>query len=420
MKSSVEFANVLEREFGAGSVSVRSSPWTGGAPAAHVAPGEEAALPEILRWASTERVGVVPAGGGTEARCGEPGEAAPLVLDMTRCSRIVDHQIEDLVFTAEAGVTLDSAKKAAAAAGHDVPLSAPFPARATLGGIVAAGADGPAAASYGRTRDQVLGLSVAHADGRWTRAGGRVVKNVTGYDLVRLCTGSRGSLGVIARLTLRLRPVEPFRGGVRAVFADWTRAAEAARRIRDEHPTVFSLHIGVLPPWSALCAGGRVALAAGIRGEEEYGAAMGSEVAGGLAGAMDVEAGCSDPLADLEAAEPDLEGGLRLRALPGDGPVLLAASLEGRPPESPWVFDALAGRLLLSPDPSRSAGEEEAALAGRLGDLDFRADRPADPRFHRRVEQLFPRSVPAGRALMRAVAAALDPAGVLMPGRADF
>ena len=122
-----------------------------------------------------------------------------------RMNRIVEHEAQDLTVTCEAGCTLADVQAAVGAHGQRLALEVAAPERATVGGIVAAAADGFIQAAFGPVRDQVLGVQVVLPNGDVVRAGGRVVKNVTGYDLTKLFTGSRGRLGFITEVTFRLR-----------------------------------------------------------------------------------------------------------------------------------------------------------------------------------------------------------------------
>ena len=161
---------------------------------------------EVLRLAESERWTVAPAGACTWLDAGEAREPANVVLKTTRMSRLVEHEPADLVATAEAGLTLAEFNREVGRAGQWLPLDPPGAEVATLGGVVATGAAGAQALGYGAPRSHVLGMRVGLAGGRLIRAGGRVVKNVAGYDLCKLFTGSHGTLGVILEITFRLRP----------------------------------------------------------------------------------------------------------------------------------------------------------------------------------------------------------------------
>ena len=130
-----------------------------------------------------------------------------LILSTRRMAKMIRHEPADLVATAEAGITLNDFQRQLAERGQWLPVDPPDDGTATLGGIVAAGLGGPLTSGYGALRSFVIGLRAVLADGRSIKAGGKVVKNVAGYDLCKLFTGSCGSLGVITEVTFKLRPL---------------------------------------------------------------------------------------------------------------------------------------------------------------------------------------------------------------------
>jgi glycolate oxidase FAD binding subunit len=148
---------------------------------------------------------VVTIGGGTRIGQGNPPESVDLLVMTGRLDRIVEHAAGDLVVTVQPGVRLHELQEALAPSGQWLALD-PAGEDATVGGIVAAAASGPRRLRWGTPRDFLIGLSVVLADGTVARSGGKVVKNVAGYDLGKLFAGSFGSLGVIAECTLRLHP----------------------------------------------------------------------------------------------------------------------------------------------------------------------------------------------------------------------
>jgi glycolate oxidase FAD binding subunit len=152
-----------------------------------------------------------------------------LVLDLSRCNRLLDYQPGDMTVTAEAGIPLAALQRELATKGQFVPLEAPLPERSTIGGILAANPSGPLRSTYGLTRDWLIGIGVVSAAGVRTKAGGKVVKNVTGYDLNKLYTGSLGTLGVIVEATFKLAPLPTAWGALRAVFPSLQEGVGAAR-----------------------------------------------------------------------------------------------------------------------------------------------------------------------------------------------
>ncbi|HSG81489.1 MAG TPA: FAD-linked oxidase C-terminal domain-containing protein, partial [Gemmatimonadota bacterium] len=167
-----------------------------------VAPESVDELSGLLKLATDRGWGVAPAGQGGWPAAGAPLHRADVVLSTRRLNAPVEHHPEDLLATAQAGVSLSTLNNALAEKKQWWPLDPP--GGGTVGAIISAAASGPLAAAYGTPRDLVLGLTVVRADGRIVTAGGRVVKNVAGYDMVKLFTGSWGTLGVIAEAHLRL------------------------------------------------------------------------------------------------------------------------------------------------------------------------------------------------------------------------
>ena len=147
-------------------------------------------------------------GGGTKLSWGGPGEAAVSELSTERLDQIVEHNEGDLTAVLQAGVPLARVQEALADADQMVSLDPPLGDRdgATIGGVVATGDSGPLRHRYGAARDLILGVTVALPDGTIAKAGGKVIKNVAGYDLAKLFTGSFGTLGLIVEVVMRLHP----------------------------------------------------------------------------------------------------------------------------------------------------------------------------------------------------------------------
>ena len=171
-----------------------------------VAPATLEELREMVR----ERDGrtLVPLSGGTRMDVGYAPEQPFTVVELRAAlSSEIEHSPEDLTLVAPAGATVAEVNRRLAAHGQFVPLDPPSPERATLGGTLAVGTGGPLQTRYGPPRDLVLGMTVLRADGELVKAGGRVVKNVTGYDLMRMWCGSLGTLGIITEVALRVLPL---------------------------------------------------------------------------------------------------------------------------------------------------------------------------------------------------------------------
>jgi glycolate oxidase subunit GlcD len=196
-----------------------------------VAPGSDEEAREVLRLAASESWTVVPAGAGTWLDAGNSSGRPDLIVETTRLTRIIEHEPADLVATAEAGVGLSQLNQELGRAGQWLPLDPPGGACVSVGGVAATGLTGCQSIGYGAPRSHVLGMRVALADGRLIRVGGRVVKNVAGYDLCKLFVGSYGTLGLILDLTFKLRPRPSLQTTVVARCADYLPLLGAARAV---------------------------------------------------------------------------------------------------------------------------------------------------------------------------------------------
>lgn len=199
---------------------------------------------QLAEMLSNEKGAVVPLGAGTQTYFGNPLVRADCVVDLKGLARITEYVPADLTIHVEAGVTLQQLHDTLLENNQFLPLDPWNGARATIGGIVAANAQGPFRA-VGTIRDWIIGVTVVEIDGRLSKAGGRVVKNVTGYDLQKLYTGSLGTLAVITEISLKLRA--KFARTVTAIarFANTSEAAGCSSSLRK----------GSLQPVSCIWAG---------------------------------------------------------------------------------------------------------------------------------------------------------------------
>ena len=161
------------------------------------------------RIAESERIGESLAfvGGGTDIEIGSPPDRLDVVVRTERLDRVIEHAPSDQIISVEAGMTLTRLQSVVGAHGQRLALDPPLADRATIGGIIAANAFGPLRTRYGSVRDLIIGVSIIRADGVIARGGGKVVKNVAGFDLPKLMVGSLGTLGMIATATFRLHPL---------------------------------------------------------------------------------------------------------------------------------------------------------------------------------------------------------------------
>ncbi len=200
-----------------------------GVPAALVArPGSTAEVAEVLRAAAVFGLVVVPRGRGTKMSWGRPPEQADLVVDLSRMSAVVDHAAGDLIVETQAGTPLAEVQRTVATAGQRLSLDEAVPG-SSIGGVLATNTSGPGRVAVGTARDLLLGVTVVRADGVVAKAGGRVVKNVAGYDIGKLVIGSYGTLAVITQAVFRLHPVPAAR---RVVSVSAGSPADAQRLVQ--------------------------------------------------------------------------------------------------------------------------------------------------------------------------------------------
>jgi glycolate oxidase FAD binding subunit len=170
-------------------------------------PGTEAELAAALRCVDAAGFGVVPRGGGTKTGWGNPPTRADLILSTARLNRVIEHAWADLTVSAEAGCTIQNLQNALAEHGQRIAVDPLWPERATVGGILSTNDSGTLRIRYGALRDLIIGVTIALPDGTLASSGGKVVKNVAGYDLPKLVTGALGTLGIITRAIFRLHPL---------------------------------------------------------------------------------------------------------------------------------------------------------------------------------------------------------------------
>ncbi len=160
----------------------------------------------VLKYAHESGSAVVPWGGGTGQDYGAPPRKADILLDLSGLDSLIAHEYADMTVTVQAGMTLSALQAQLALHGQFLPLDVPHPEKATVGGVLATNASGPLRLGYGTVRDWLIGISVVDAQGRLIKGGGKVVKNVTGYDLPKLHVGALGTLGVIVEATFKVSP----------------------------------------------------------------------------------------------------------------------------------------------------------------------------------------------------------------------
>jgi glycolate oxidase FAD binding subunit len=376
---------------------------------ARVAPADAAEVGYVLGDASRARRTVRITGGGTKRYVGD-GRSADLEIATAHLSGVVDHVPADLTVTIGAGTRIADLGTTLGRAGQFLPLDPPHADAATVGGVIAANANGFWRARYGAVRDLLIGTRAALADGSVVRAGGRVVKNVAGYDLNKLFVGSFGTLGVIVEATFRVLPVPEASSGVVARFrraGDAFAAADALVRgaarpaalVIDHGAHTWTLHVA----------------ARGDRPTVERIIADARTVTRGNGGAIEPE---EDGLADLRELPARATDGALVRAvvpLAAQGPFADTAARLGT--IAAVVVDAASGTVrvhLRGEDDGCIRDAEALLLAARAVGGSGRVERRSE---HLRERLRAWPTPPSGAFLMRRVKERFDPEGILEPGR---
>jgi glycolate oxidase FAD binding subunit len=202
-----------------------------GVPVALVArPASTEEVAEVLRAAAGHGLTVVPRGRGTKMTWGRPPEQADVLVDLSRMAAVLDHAAGDLIVKAQAGALLSDVQTTVGSAGQRLSLDESVPG-SSIGGVLATNLSGPGRVAVGTARDLLLGVTVVRADGVVAKAGGRVVKNVAGYDLGKLVIGSFGTLVVVTDAVFRLHPVAAARRVVRVPFDSAEDAGRLVQRV---------------------------------------------------------------------------------------------------------------------------------------------------------------------------------------------
>lgn len=317
----------------------------------------------LIRIANETGTRLVPAGRGSWLGAGGWTAGGCVVVSTRRMNRVRDYEPADLTLTAGAGLGWGEMDEALRPNRQWLPVDAPGVRGGTLGGMVACGVSGPLRGRYGAARDSVLGLEVVTGEGRVLRVGGRVVKNVAGYDLVRLFTGSRGSLGVITGVSVRLfpRPAADvtllFEGGKAAVLA-------MAEGVRVTSLPVAAAEVGDLPRGNGE---GRTGLAVRVLGGREEVEEVCSRLVGEIGAAPEGELRGGESAA-FHGRRAEWEAGaalvVRLAALPGRlGETLARARGVGAAVGGEVSADVLGGLVRVKGTPP---AEGPAALAETL------------------------------------------------------
>jgi glycolate oxidase FAD binding subunit len=383
-------------------------------PAFVAAPGSTDEAAAVMRAAAEHELAVVARGAGGRLGWGVPPSRCDLLVDMSRMSSVVEHSAGDLVARIQAGARMGDVAAALGRDGQELALDVPD--RATVGGVVASGLAGPRRLRYGTPRDLLIGITIVRADGTVARSGGKVVKNVAGYDLGKLLAGSAGTLALITEATFRLHPLPAARAYLTAEYVSARIACDAVAAAANSALVASAVEL------SQPERGGPIRIGVLLEGSGEGVAARAIRMAG-LLGPAETS---PEPPPWWHGA-PDAEGGTLIRvscwvsALPT---VLAAVDAAARDAGVPAAIagPAGAGVLYLRIDPDVAAGTAaglvralRAALSGPRGGVVVLAA-PRAVRDALATCGGMAGAVP-GLALMRAVKDQFDPGHRMAPGR---
>jgi glycolate oxidase FAD binding subunit len=227
----------------------------GVAPTLVARPSSTDQVAEVLRAAAAHGLSVVPRGRGTKLTWGLPPTSADLVLDVSAMDRVLDHAAGDLIVSTQAGARLGDVQETLARGGQQLAVDETVGGE-SIGGAVAANTSGPRRFVSGTLRDLLIGITVVRADGVVAKAGGRVVKNVAGYDIGKLMIGSFGTLAVITEATFRLHPLPDVRRWVSVQVDDPARAHELVHKVVHAQAVPTAVEVD----WPAAATGGSVSV----------------------------------------------------------------------------------------------------------------------------------------------------------------
>jgi len=395
-----------------------------------VFPGSVEEVSAVLALADRAAVPVIPWGGGTAIGTGAPPARPGIVLGLGRLNRLLEHEPGDLTATIEAGMTVEALQTALQARGQWFSLDPPDADAATIGGVLSANASGSRRHLYGTARDLLIGVTIVCADGAVVRGGGKVVKNVAGYDLPKLFVGAHGTLGIIVAATLKLRPKPEAETLVAAAFDSLKDCGLATRALMasDLIPSAVDLLDGESAATIGL-PGDRPALVVGFDGLPEQVewqraelARLCREAGGGELRGLPAATWAALPVAARRAVAGPAAV-MRLSVLPARvAEVVERASATARSLGLRAAFSAHAGVGVISgalaPGPDAVArvastlSDWRAAARGAGG----HATLEVAPLAVKEAVGVWDQPGPAGR-LMGRIKAQLDPNGILNPGR---
>jgi glycolate oxidase FAD binding subunit len=370
-----------------------------------------------LRLCDRAPAAVVVWGGGTQMRLGAGPRRYDVAFSTRSMTRLLEYEPADLTCRVEAGITIDHLQSELRAHGQRLPLDPPHPERATVGGMVAANANGLSRARYGTVRDWVIGIAVAYPSGKVARAGGKVVKNVAGYDLMKLHIGALGTLGLVAEVNFKVQAQPEAEATLLGHFEASQPAIEAATRLAHQYlaPSA-SIVLDRTALWACgMTADWRWTLALKLEGYAlEVEAARDQAVrvlgeAGGRVEGQDIPAAFWDAARDWSAPEDDAVLLRAITPIHGLQPVVDAIPVDAHAIAQP------ASGLVDVRVPANTAAATLQRLRAAAGDQGQIVVQAAPPSLKPALDVWGP--PPPGFPIMRALKQALDPNGILNPGR---
>jgi len=386
-------------------------------PSTVMRPGDAEDAARGLRLCDRVPAAVIVWGGGTQMRLGSVPRRYDIAFSMGGMTRLLEYEPADLTCRVEAGMRLSDLQATLQAQGQRLPLDPPHPERATVGGMVAANANGLGRARYGTVRDWVIGIAVAYPSGKVARAGGKVVKNVAGYDLMKLHIGALGTLGVVAEVNFKVQARPEAEATVLGHFDAALPAIGAATRLARQYlapsaAIVLDRHV----LWACgLTADWRWTLALKLEGyAREVDAARDLAVrfvrdAGGRVEGQDIPVAFWDAARDWSVPVDDvvlLRGITPVQNLPA---VVAAIAADAHSLTQP------ASGIVDLRVPASTAATALKALRAATGDEGQAVVLSAPPSVKPALDVWGP--PPPGFPIMRALKQALDPNGILNPGR---
>lgn len=385
-------------------------------------------LEQALVSASAENLAVIPHGGRTMLDLGMPPRRYDLALDLTGLNRVVDYEPNDFTITVEAGMTLADLQRRLAENGQFLPLDHPRFETATVGGLCAVGRGGLRRNSFGGPRDWLIGMRMVKADGTAIKGGGKVVKNVSGYDLPKLFAGSLGTLGVIVELTFKLRPL-PASDQIMSFPAPSFEAALTAARAAASAAPFLNGCVALSPDASAASRDlgadmledqpAVLLRASGL--ESAAGEVLAEATAAVRSAGIEAPAASTNAIVETWQAVTDLElqnseehVRLRLGLPPTNLPRALSLLSQTLGESRAWVVAADSG-LLFVQTPSVDATMIKS-LRSALGPLQGRLTIEAAPVELKQSCDVWGPPGPGAR-LMHNIKNQFDPQGILNPGR---